>query len=53
MLEVAMQTTIKTLHRKGISQSQIARTLGISRNTVRKVIQSEERGETQLTKKQM
>jgi len=51
MLEVAMQTTIKTLHKKGISQSQIARTLGISRNTVRKVIQSDERGETQLTKK--
>ena len=46
-----MQTTIKTLHKKGISQSQIARTLGISRNTVRKVIQSDERGETQLKKK--
>ena len=46
-----MQTTIKTLYKKGISQSQIARTLGIIRNTVRKVIQSDERGETQLSKK--
>ncbi|MFZ5987733.1 MAG: helix-turn-helix domain-containing protein [Bacillota bacterium] len=46
-----MQTTIKSLHKKGYSQSHIARTLGVSRNTVRKVIKSEERGEEQLTKK--
>lgn len=46
-----MQTTIKTLYKKGFSQSHIARTLGISRNTVRKVILSDEGGEKQLVKK--
>lgn len=46
-----MQTTIKSLYKKGHSQSFIARTLGISRNTVSKVIKSDERGEEQLTKK--
>jgi transposase len=51
MLEVAMQTTIKSLHKKGYSQAYIARTLGVSRNTVSKVIKSEERGEEQLIKK--
>lgn len=51
MLEVAMQTTIKALYKKGYSKANIARTLGVSRNTVRKVISSEERGEEQLIKK--
>lgn len=46
-----MQTTIKSLHKKGYSQAYIARTLGVSRNTVRKVIKCEERGEEQLIKK--
>lgn len=51
MLEVAMQTTIKSLHKKGYSKAYIARTLGVSRNTVRKILNSEERGEEQLVKK--
>lgn len=51
MLEVSMQTTIKSLHKKGYSNAYIARTLGVSRNTVSKVIRSEERGEEQLIKK--
>ncbi len=51
MLEVAMQITIKSLHQKGYSQSYIAKTLGVSRNTVSKVIKSEERGEEQLSSK--
>lgn len=51
MLEVAMQTTIKSLYKKGYSKAYIARTLGVSRNTVSKVIRSEERGEEQLVKK--
>ena len=38
MLEVAMQTTIKTLFKKGLSKSEIARTLGVDRKTVRKVL---------------
>lgn len=46
-----MQTTIKSLHKKGFSNTYIARTLGVSRNTVSKVIRSEERGEEQLVKK--
>lgn len=51
MLEVGMQTTIKTLYKKGYSKSQISRTLKISRNTVRAVLNSEERGEEVLEKK--
>lgn len=46
-----MQTTIKSLNKKGYSQAHIARTLGISRNTVSKILKSEERGEEQLIKK--
>lgn len=46
-----MQTTIKSLHKKGYSNAYIARTLGVSRNTVGKVIKSEERGKEQLVKK--
>jgi transposase len=51
MLEVAMQTTIKTLYKKGYSKAQIARTLKVSRNTVRAVLKSEERGEEELKKR--
>lgn len=46
-----MQTTIKTLYKKGYSKSQIAKTLKVSRNTVRKILKSEERGEEILEKK--
>lgn len=49
--EVAMQTTIKSLYKKGYSKTHISKILGISRNTVRKIIDSEERGEEQLVKK--
>jgi len=40
MLEVAMQTTIKTLLKKGFSQTYIAKTLHVSRKTIRKIIKS-------------
>ncbi len=40
MLEVYMQTTVKTLFEKGYSKSQIARMLGIDRKTVRKVLKN-------------
>jgi len=33
--------TIKTLHKKGLSARQIARTLGVSRNTVKRKLQEE------------
>ena len=46
-----MQTTIKTLFKKGYSKAQIARTLKVSRNTVRAVLKSEERGEEVLEKR--
>ena len=46
-----MQTTIKTLLKKGYSQTYIAKTLHVSRKTIRKVIRSEERGENELKKK--
>ena len=46
-----MQTTIKTLFKKGYSKSQIARTLKVSRNTVRSILKSEERGEEILEKR--
>lgn len=38
MLEVDMKTTIKTLYQKGYNKTQIGRTLGIDRKTVRKVL---------------
>ena len=46
-----MQTTIKTLLKKGYSQTYIAKTLHVSRKTIRKIIQSEERGEEKIEKK--
>lgn len=46
-----MQTTIKSLYKKGYSQTYIAKVLHVSRKTVRKVLKSEERGEENLQKK--
>lgn len=46
-----MQTTIKTLLKKGYSQTYIAKTLHVSRKTIRKIIRSQERGENELEKK--
>ena len=40
MLEVHMQTTVKTLFKKGYNKTQIARMLNIDRKTVRKVLKS-------------
>lgn len=38
MLEVDMETTIKTLYQRGYNKTQIGRMLGIDRKTVRKVL---------------
>lgn len=46
-----MQTTIKTLLKKGYSQTYIAKTLHVSRKTIRKIINSEDREEENLEKK--
>lgn len=46
-----MQTTIKSLYKKGYSKTHIAKVLHVSRKTVRKVIQSDERGDMELVKK--
>lgn len=46
-----MQTTIKSLYKKGYSKTHIAKVLHVSRKTVRKVIESDERGENELIKK--
>jgi len=43
-----MQTTIKTLFEKGFNKTQIGRMLEIDRKTVRKVIASKERGESEV-----
>ncbi len=40
MLEVHMQTTIKTLFEKGYNKTRIAEMLGIDRKTVRKVLKN-------------
>ena len=40
MLSQAQRTTILELHAKGVSKREIARVLGISRPTVRKVLRS-------------
>jgi len=40
MLEVYMQTTVKTLFERGYSKTQIAKMLGIDRKTVRKVLKN-------------
>lgn len=50
VLEVAMQTTIKTLHAKGYNITQISRIVQADRKTVRKVLQSQERVEKQVEK---
>ncbi|MBC8205520.1 MAG: transposase [FCB group bacterium] len=41
MLKIEELMTIKTLIEKGVSQRQIAKTLGISRNTVKKYLKRE------------
>ena len=46
-----MQKTIKSLYKKGYSKTHIAKVLHVSRKTVRKVIQSDERGDMELVKK--
>lgn len=51
MLEVAMQTTIMTLYRKGYSKTSIAEQLHIDRKTVRRIIQRCEAGEEVKEKK--
>ena len=40
MLEVHMQTTVKTLFEKGYNKTQISKMLGIDRKTVRKVLKN-------------
>jgi len=40
MVEVHMQTTVKTLSEKGHSKSKIAKLLGIDRKTVRKILKN-------------
>ncbi len=44
MLEVSMQTTIKTLFKKGYSKARISRELGVSPKTIRKVLRCQEEG---------
>jgi transposase len=39
MLTMYKQITIQTLHKQGLKQSEISRTLGCHRNTIRKVLQ--------------
>jgi len=38
MLSMNQQTTIQTLHKRGMKHAEIARALGVHRNTVFKVI---------------
>jgi len=52
MLEVHMQTTIKTLFKQGYNKSQIARLLYVDRKTVRNVIWSKESGHEQVPRKE-
>jgi transposase len=52
MLEVAMKTTIKTLHEQGYNKTQISRMLGIDRKTIRKVIRTQEDGYTEIPGKE-
>jgi transposase len=42
MIKIGEQMSVKTLHKQGISDRQIAKLLGISRNTVTKYIESDE-----------
>ena len=46
-----MQTTIITLHKQGHNKTHIARTVGVDRKTVRKVISAYESGEEVIEKK--
>jgi transposase len=41
MLTMYKQITIKTLHKQGVKQSEIAKQLGCHRNTIRNVLQRE------------
>lgn len=50
MLEVAIQTTIKTLHAKGYNITQISRIVQADRKIIRKILQSQERGEKKVVK---
>lgn len=45
-----MQTTIKTLRAKGYNITQISRLVQADRKTIRKILESHERGETQVEK---
>lgn len=38
MIKIAMYTTIITLHKQGVSERQIAKTTGVHRTTIRKII---------------
>ena len=51
MLEVALQTTVMTLYKKGYSKTSIAEQLHIDRKTVRRIIQHYEAGEKVIEKK--
>ena len=47
MYHMDMYLTVQTLHKRGVSQQQTANELGISRHTVRKILQQLEQGITQ------
>jgi transposase len=51
MTEVAMQTTIITLYKKGYSKTHIANEVGVDRKTVRKVVKNHESGKEVMEKK--
>jgi len=48
MLTIHEQITIQTLHKQGMTNAEIARTLGCHRNTVRNVLQRENIREKQI-----
>src|SRR3974377_613570 len=50
MLSQAQRTTILELHTQGVGKREIARVLGISRPTVRKVLKSKAAEVTELTR---
>jgi transposase len=49
MISDDTRTAITSLHEKGMKIRQISRTLGVSRNTVRKVVQGRHEGHTRST----
>ncbi|MDI6641100.1 MAG: helix-turn-helix domain-containing protein [Elusimicrobiota bacterium] len=53
MLRLEMWITIKTLYERGKNKTQIAEILGISRKTVRRVLNKLEQGETEPKRKQV